>query len=256
MNSAYTSKENDIKWITPTWSVPASIHAFTTTRSGGVSQAPFDGLNLGDHVNDSPIAVQKNRELLVAKANLPQFPVYLTQTHSTRVIRLPYAGDNLEADAVYTNQANQVCLVMTADCLPAVFCSKDGQQIAAAHAGWRGLCDGILEATVAEFSGEPSELSVWLGPAISQKAFQVGQDVVDQFCAIDAQAIQAFVPDSNPQGKFWGALYLLARQRLHRLGIYDISGGEHCTYTEESLFFSYRRDNKTGRMATLIWRSE
>lgn len=134
-----------MKKILPTWSVPDFVHAFTTTREGGVSQAPFDSLNLGDHVTDDPQSVQTNREILQEQGNLPHFPLYLTQTHSTRVLRLPYEQNDIEADAVYTNQANQVCLVMTADCLPVLFCSKDGKEIAAAHAGWRGLCDGVLE---------------------------------------------------------------------------------------------------------------
>ncbi|AUI65425.1 MULTISPECIES: peptidoglycan editing factor PgeF [Glaesserella] len=242
--------------ILPNWSVPDFVHAFTTTREGGVSQAPFDSFNLGDHVSDDPKSVQANREILHEQGNLPHFPIYLTQTHSTRVIRLPYAGDNLEADAVYTNQANQVCLVMTADCLPALFCSKDGREVAAAHAGWRGLCDGVLEATVAEFECDPADISVWLGPAIGPTAFQVGEDVIEQFAAVDPQAREAFVPDELINGKFLGDLYQIARQRLNKLGITDISGGDYCTYCDAEQFFSYRRDNVTGRMATLIWRSE
>lgn len=242
--------------IVPTWQVPAHIHAFTTVRSGGVSVAPFDSFNLGDHVQDDPQAVKRNRELLVEQGGLPHAPVFLTQTHSTKVLRLPYHGTDLEADAVYTNQPNQVCLVMTADCLPVLFCSKDCKQIAAAHAGWRGLCDGVLEATVAEFDCPASEISVWLGPAISQQAFQVGQEVIDQFCAFDPQAEQAFIADPNASGKFLGNLYQIARQRLNKLGISDISGGDHCTYSEVDKFFSYRRDRQTGRMATLIWRGE
>lgn len=144
---------------------------------------------------------------------------------------------------------------MTADCLPAIFCSKDGKEVAAAHAGWRGLCDGVLEATVAEFECDPKEIKVWLGPAIGPTAFQVGQDVIDQFCAFDPQAKEAFVIDQSTSGKFLGNLYQIAHQRLNKLGITDISGGDYCTYTDEENFFSYRRDNRTGRMATLIWRS-
>lgn len=242
--------------ILPNWNVPSHIHAFTTVRTGGVSQAPFDSFNLGDHVTDNPADVQKNRELLVEKFGLPHFPIYLTQTHSTQVICLPFEGDNLEADAVYTNQSNQVCLVMTADCLPVLFVSRDGKEIAAAHAGWRGLCDGILENTIKKFTCTPSEIQVWLGPAISEKAFQVGQEVIEQFSAFDEQARTAFVPDESASGKFLGNLYQIARQRLNKLGITQILGGEHCTFTESDKFFSYRRDGKTGRMASLIWRSE
>ncbi|MDG6330486.1 peptidoglycan editing factor PgeF [Glaesserella parasuis] len=245
-----------MKKILPTWSVPDFVHAFTTTREGGVSQAPFDSLNLGDHVTDDLQSVQTNREILQEQGNLPHFPLYLTQTHSTRVLRLPYEQNDIEADAVYTNQANQVCLVMTADCLPVLFCSKDGKEIAAAHAGWRGLCDGVLEATVAEFECKPENICVWLGPAIGPTAFQVGEDVIEQFCAFDPQAREAFVADEYISGKFLGNLYQIARQRLNKLGITEIAGGDYCTYCDAEQFFSYRRDKVTGRMATLIWRSE
>jgi conserved hypothetical protein, YfiH family len=242
--------------ILPTWQVPNSIHAFTTLRTGGVSQAPFDSFNLGDHVGDSVDDVMENRRLLTAQFGLPQPPLFLTQTHSTKVLRLPYSDESVEADAVYTNQANQVCLVMTADCLPVLFVSQNGQEIAAAHAGWKGLCDGILENTVAEFACPTSEIQAWLGPAIGAKTFQVGQEVVDKFVAQNAEAINAFVPDEKQPGKYLGDIYLLAKQRLNKLGITSISGGDYCTVSEPEKFFSYRRENRTGRMATLIWRSE
>ncbi|MDG4948855.1 peptidoglycan editing factor PgeF [Actinobacillus equuli subsp. haemolyticus] len=245
-----------MKNITPNWNIPAHIRAFTTVRAGGVSQVPFDSFNLGDHVGDNPADVQHNRRLLVEKFGLPHLPLFLTQTHSTRVIRLPYDGDNLDADAVYTNQPNQVCLVMTADCLPVLFCSKDGQEVAVAHAGWRGLCDGVLENTVAEFACSPTEICAWLGPAIGPTKFQVGKEVIEQFCAFDPQAEQAFVVDPTTSGKFLGNLYQIAQQRLRKLGITEISGGEDCTFTEPECFFSYRRNKQTGRMASLIWRTE
>ena len=245
-----------MKNITPNWHAPEHIRAFTTVRTGGVSQVPFDSFNLGDHVGDNPTDVQHNRRLLVEQFGLPHFPLFLTQTHSTRVIRLPYDGDNLEADAVYTDQPNQVCLVMTADCLPVLFYSKDGKEVAAAHAGWRGLCDGVLENTVAEFSCSPADIWAWLGPAIGPNAFQVGKEVIEQFCAFDPQAEQAFIADPTTSGKFLGNLYQIAQQRLRKLGITEISGGEHCTFTEQERFFSYRRDKQTGRMASIIWRSE
>lgn len=242
--------------IIPNWNIPKHIHAFTTVRTGGVSKPPFDSFNLGDHVNDSPEDVAQNRALLVEKFHLPQSPLFLTQTHSTRVLELPYSGKGIEADAVYTNQPNQVCLVMTADCLPILFVSKDGKEIAAAHAGWRGLCDGVLEATVEKFQCPSNEISAWLGPAIGAKAFQVGKEVIEQFCAFDPRAEEAFIQDNSTSGKFLGNLYQIATQRLNKLGITEISGGEYCTYTQEDLFFSYRRDKQTGRMATLIWKEE
>ncbi|EEF15690.1 hypothetical protein AM202_0505 [Actinobacillus minor 202] len=242
--------------ISPQWHAPKQVHGFTTVRIGGVSLPPFDSLNLGDHVNDNPQDVAQNRALLVERFKLPQAPLYLTQTHSTRVIELPYDGENLEADAAYTNQANQVCLVMTADCLPVLFYNKQGNEVAAAHAGWRGLCDGILEETVAKFQCPASDISAWLGPAIGENAFQVDEEVIKQFCAVDPQAQEAFRPDPTASGKFLGNLYQIAKQRLNKLGITQITGGEHCTYTESDKFFSYRRDKQTGRMATLIWFEE
>ena len=239
--------------INPNWNVPKNIHAFTTTRTGGVSLAPYFSFNLGDHVGDNKSAVKTNRTLLVEKFGLPQTPIFLTQTHSTRVIQLPYSGQNLEADAVYTNVPHQVCAVMTADCLPVLFTTTSGNEVAAAHAGWRGLCDGVLEETVKCFQAKPEGIVAWFGPAIGPTAFQVGIDVVKQFIAIDEKAKLAFQPDAIEEGKYLGNLYQIATQRLNNLGITQIYGGNHCTFNEKELFFSYRRDNQTGRMASIIW---
>lgn len=237
----------------PNWHVPGNVKALMTTRIGGVSQPPFDCFNLGDHVGDEPSAVKNNRDLLVEHFSLPNKPVFLTQTHSTRVLTLPCCEKDVEADAAYTNQPNQVCLVMTADCLPVLFASKQGNEVAAAHAGWRGLCDGILEETVAKFQCPRDEIIAWFGAAIGPTAFQVGYEVVAQFIAWDKQAEQAFIADPNVDGKYLGNLYQLATQRLNKLGVIQISGGDRCTYTEKEQFFSYRRDGKTGRMASLVW---
>ena len=239
--------------INPNWNVPKNIHAFTTTRAGGVSLTPYFSFNLGDHVGDNKSAVKTNRTLLVEKFGLPQTPIFLTQTHSTRVIQLPYSGQNLEADAVYTNVPHQVCAVMTADCLPVLFTTTSGNEVAAAHAGWRGLCDGVLEETVKCFQAKPEDIITWFGPAIGPTAFQVGIDVVKQFIAIDEKAKLAFQPDAIEEGKYLGNLYQIATQRLNNLGITQIYGGNHCTFNEKELFFSYRRDNQTGRMASVIW---
>jgi len=179
-------------------------------------------------------------------------PLFLNQTHSTRVLTLPYDGDDINADAVYTNQPNQVCLVMTADCLPVLFTNKQGSEVAAAHAGWRGLCDGVLEQTVAKFHCPPEDILAWFGPAIGPTAFQVGQEVIDQFVAQNPQATSAFIADPKARDKFLGNLYQIATQRLNALGITQISGGEHCTYLEADKFFSYRRDHVTGRMASVV----
>ncbi|ACX81824.1 peptidoglycan editing factor PgeF [Aggregatibacter actinomycetemcomitans] len=242
--------------INPNWNAPQQIRAFTTLRHSGVSLAPYDSFNLGDHVGDDKNAVKTNRTLLVEKFHLPQMPVFLNQIHSTKVLNLPYQGEDLNADAVYTDQQNQVCLVMTADCLPVLFTNQNGTEVAAAHAGWRGLCDGILEQTVARFRCPTDEILAWLGPAIGPTAFQVGQEVIDQFVAQDPNAKQAFIADPKENGKFLGNLYQIATQRLNALGITQISGGEHCTYLEADKFFSYRRDNATGRMASVIWIGE
>lgn len=237
----------------PNWQLPCNVKALSTTRVGGVSLPPYDSLNLGDHVGDDQNKVKTNRTLLVEKFGLPQFPAFLNQIHSTKVLNLSEQERDYCADAVYTNQSNQVCLVMTADCLPVLFASKNGDEVAAAHAGWRGLCEGVLEQTVQQFKCNPEEILVWFAPAIGKNAFQVGQEVVDQFVAKDPQAIQAFQADLNNAGKYFGDLYLLATQRLNKLGITQISGGEYCTYSDSERFFSYRREGKTGRMATLIW---
>ena len=239
--------------INPNWNVPKNIHAFTTIREGGVSLTPYFSFNLGDHVGDNKSAVKTNRTLLVEKFGLPQTPIFLTQTHSTRVIQLPYSGQNLEADAVYTNVPHQVCVVMTADCLPVLFTTTSGIEVAAAHAGWRGLCDGVLEETVKYFQAKPEDIIAWFGPAIGPTAFQVGVDVVKQFVAVDEKAKLAFQPDAIEEGKYLGNLYQIATQRLNNLGITQIYGGNHCTFNEKELFFSYRRDNQTGRMASVIW---
>ena len=166
---------------------------------------------------------------------------------------MPYESNDLEADAVYTNQPNQVCLVMTADCLPVLFTNKQGTEVAAAHAGWRGLCDGVLEETVKCFQSAPEEIIAWFGPAIGPNAFQVGKEVIEQFMAFDPIAETAFRPVPNESGKYLGNLYQIATQRLNKLGITQIYGGEHCTFNEKESFFSYRRDGQTGRMASLIW---
>ena len=196
----------------------------------------FDSFNLGDHVEDDKSAVKTNRTLLVEKFNLPHFPLFLTQTHSTRVITVPYEGNHLEADAVYTNQPNQVCLVMTADCLPVLFTNKQGTEVAAAHAGWRGLCDGILEETVKCFNLPPKRLLRGLG-LLSAPMHSSWQKVIEQFMAFDPIAETAFRPDPNESGKYLGNLYQIATQRLNKLGITQIYGGSIAFNEKESFFF-------------------
>jgi hypothetical protein len=235
--------------LLPDWPAPARVRSLQTLRGGGCSPAPWASLNLGDHVGDDPARVARNRDLL--RAALPADPLWLKQVHGVAVAD---AGQPLvapEADAAFSRQSGKVCAVMTADCLPVLFCDRAGSVVAAAHAGWRGLVAGILEATMARMAVPPSELLVWLGPAIGARAFEVGDEVRTAFVARDTAAASAFV--QGAPGKWLADLYLLARQRLAAAGICSISGGDRCTVSEPENFFSFRRDGMTGRMASLIW---
>jgi YfiH family protein len=233
---------------TPEWPAPARVKSLQTTRIGGVSSAPYGSFNLGDHVGDVPAAVAANRQSLPANA------AWLKQTHSTRVVDAATVTTPVEvpvdADASFSRNANAVCVVMTADCLPILLCDHSGSVVAAAHAGWRGLCDGVIENTVAAMQVPTTSLMAWLGPAIGPSAFEVGSDVRAAFIAHDPAAAGAF----SAHGDKWLAdLYQLARQRLNALGISAIYGGTECTFTHSEVYFSYRRDGVTGRMASLIW---
>ena len=237
------------KVIQPDWSAHANVRAFTTTRNGGFSQGQWNGLNLGNNCGDDPNHVKQNRKLL--RTQLPCKPHWLKQVHGKRVITWDdRSSSEPEADAITSNQAGQVCAVLTADCLPVLFCNKSGTKIAASHAGWRGLAEGVLEATVSAMDCDPGELMAWLGPAIGPQAFEVGRDVFDAFINLNTENSTAF----KPHGDRWLAdLYELARLALARTGIEQVSGGQHCTYSEPDKFFSYRRDGVTGRMASVIW---
>jgi len=246
----------------PDWPAPAHVHALVTTRAGGFSPEPFTSLNLGDHVGDDPVHVAANRAALADALNRiapAQSPQWLKQVHGVRVITA--ATDQVEradwfpeADAVTTSQSGVPITVMTADCLPVFFTDREGSRVAVAHAGWRGLCDGVLEATVAEFRS-PADVIAWLGPAIGPAAFEVGDEVRAAFMTVDPHAEMAFAPAPGKPGHWLGDLYRLARQRLARVGVTQVSGGTHCTWTESASFFSYRRDGRTGRMASVIWMS-
>lgn len=234
--------------VTPDWPVPAHVKSLMTTRIGGVSVGPYASLNLGDHVLDDPIAVATNRACL--RASLPAEPIWLNQVHGTRVVQADSAIGVPAADASFTNQPDTVCAVLTADCLPVLFCARDGSVVAAAHAGWRGLAAGVLEATVAAIPVPPSEVMAWMGAAIGPAAFEVGSEVRECFIASHAQSATAF---SQHQEKWHANIYTLARIRLNASGVNGVYGGGLCTYTDAARFYSYRRDGKTGRMATLIW---
>lgn len=235
--------------ITPDWPAPANVRAAQTTRQGGVSRAPFETLNLGGHVGDDPGQVSANRARLQAALELPAEPVWLTQVHGVEVV--PAAAGSACADASWADRPGVVCSIMTADCLPVLLCDDGGEVVAAAHAGWRGLVAGVLEATVAAMHRPPQRLLAWLGPAIGPDAFEVGDEVRQRFLAADAGAADCFQP--SPAGRWLADLYALARRRLAQAGVEAVYGGEYCTVGQPELFFSYRRDGRTGRMASLIW---
>ena len=243
---------NEFVPIIPDWPVPAGVASLVTTRSGGLSRDAFASLNLGDHVGDDPAAVAANRDIV--RQHVGGEPAWLSQVHGTRVVdAAEFVGVAIppEADASFARRRGAACVVMTADCLPVLFCDTAGTVVAAAHAGWRGLQGGVLEATVAAMGVPAASLMAWLGPAIGPEAFEVGGEVRDAFMAGDPEAAEAFKPAAN--GKWLADIYHLARQHLARLGVTRVFGGGFCTVSENERFFSYRRDGKTGRMASLIW---
>lgn len=240
-----------LDWIIPDWPAPSWVLAGSTTRSGGVSNGVYASLNLGDHVGDEPNAVAKNRALLQELAQLPTQPAWLQQVHGTDILQLAqWRGEVCAADASLSSAPAEVCVVMTADCLPVLFCCPQTRQVAAAHAGWRGLCDGILEKTLAHFQN-PADVLIWLGPCIGPTAFEVGEEVRQQFLSKHAAAASAFSQGALP-GKWLANLTELARIRLRSAGAEAIYGGDRCTVSEPEHFFSYRRDGQTGRMASYI----
>ncbi|MFP1754006.1 purine nucleoside phosphorylase YfiH [Lonsdalea quercina] len=236
--------------IQPDWPAPASIRSCSTTRSGGSSREPYASLNLGHHVGDDIACVEQNRRRLVADAELPAEPHWLQQVHGTQVVNLDDAFPGTTGDAVYTSRQGKVCAVMTADCLPVLFCSLKGNEVAAAHAGWRGLQAGVLEQTLQAFRAAPSDIMAWLGPAIGPQQFEVGAEVREAFMESDPAAAHAFVARDD---KYLADIFQLARLRLRAAGVSRIYGGEYCTVSRPQHFFSYRRDGVTGRMASLIW---
>ncbi len=240
----------------PDWPLPDGVRALITTRQGGVSQGAFAGFNLATHVGDAPELVAQNRARLSAK--IQATPVWLNQVHGTRVVDAAlFSGAGLppDADAAFSRQAGHACLVMSADCLPVLFCAQAGNVVAAAHAGWRGLLAGVLENTVKAMGVPGTSISAYLGPAIGPRAFTVGDEVYRAFVAQNELAQAAFVPASSSGTRWRADLYQLARQRLAALGMTSIYGGKFCSFTEGERFFSYRRDAQTGRMASLIWRA-
>lgn len=237
------------------WPAPLNVKTAISTREGGVSLPPYDGLNLGSHVNDRPEAVAQNRQLFKQQAKMPTEPLWLNQVHGTDCVVLEqtdFSVGPFTADASTTKTKGLVSVVLTADCLPVLFCDASGTQVAAAHAGWRGLVDGVLEQTLAQFP-EPNSVMAWLGPAIGPAAFEVGDEVRLAFIEKDAKADAAFVAVPDKTGKWLADLYQLARLRLNACGVSQVYGGGFCTYTTSQAFYSYRRDGQTGRMASCIW---
>jgi hypothetical protein len=227
------------------------VRALATFRGGGVSEGRYSSLNLGSHLEDAAVAVGENRRLLRAATGLPAEPAWLTQVHGVGVRNLD--ADELlgPADAAITRQPGRVCAILTADCLPVLLAAESGACVGAAHAGWRGLAAGVIEATVAAMGGSEAGLLAWLGPAIGPGHFEVGAEVRDALLRGDPAAEGAF--ERNARGRYMADLYALARSRLLRLGVQHIYGGGECTYASADKYFSHRRDGLTGRQATLIW---
>ncbi len=249
-----TVSDSDIELIRPDWPAPDNVQACCTTRAGGVSEGVFSSLNLATHVGDWPEHVLQNRQRLRQRAGLPAEPVWLCQCHGKQVVELTAHSkhDAPQADAAHSREAGVVCAVLTADCLPILMCDLDGGQVAAIHAGWRGLHAGVISNTVQQFDCAPHELLVWLGPAIGSQAFEVGGDVYTAFVSKSRVNQTAFEPAGD---QHWRCdIYQLARLELQALGTEAIYGGQWCTHSDASRFYSFRRDGETGRMASLIWR--
>jgi YfiH family protein len=267
------------QWLVPDWpGAPANIGFVCTTRRGGVSPGPYGpgpqeiptaggGLNLGVHVGDDPANVAFNRAII--KGRLPSEPAWLSQVHGTAVVRADRIGrgEVPVADASIAAMPGAVCAIQTADCLPVLLANRTGTVVGAAHAGWRSLAGGVLEATVdamrAEAGAEGGEIIAWLGPAIGPQEFEVGEDVLAAFLAgaggdpaAEAAVRSAFVAREGLPGKYLADIYALARQALRRVGVTDVAGGGFCTVKDASRFYSYRRDKVTGRQASLIWIKE
>ena len=239
-----------IEFIPADWEAPANVRAGCTTRAGGISAAPYDGLNLGLHVGDREADVQANRARLAEALALPAEPCWINQTHSPRVVRLDEEASR-DADAAITATPGRVAVVMTADCLPILLCDRAGREVAAVHAGWRGLLDGVVQASLAAMQSSPEQLLAWIGPAISQAHFEVGDEVCAAYVDADPGAQVHF--DRNRPGHWMCDLAGLAEALLRKQGLTSVSRSEYCSYADAERFYSYRRDAVTGRMASLIW---
>ncbi|BAU48784.1 laccase [Sulfurifustis variabilis] len=241
----------NLEFIRADWPAPPQVRAVTTTRLGGVSSGPYASFNLGDHVGDVPDRVRANRARLGETLGLGAPPLWLRQVHGTRVVDVGQAVEGTEADGIVSAESGRACAVLTADCLPILLCDRAGTRVAALHAGWRGLAAGIVEAGVRAMRAPAPALFAWLGPGIGRTAYEVGDEVREAFAERDPGAAAAFT--RSPRGRWMADMYALARRRLNAAGVVAVYGGEYCTASQEALFFSYRRDGTTGRMASLIW---
>ena len=239
------------EWLVPGWPAAPNVRAFVTTRAGGVSTGDYASMNLGATSGDEPGRVQRNRELV--RAELLADPAYLAQVHGITVADLDAHGgaDRPRADAAVASRPGRVAVVLTADCMPVFFSDRAGRRVGVAHAGWRGLAAGVLEATLGSLRVPAAEVVTWMGPAIGPDAFEVGPEVKEAFERFDPAAASAF--RAHVPGKFMADLYALARQRLARAGVREVHGGGFCTFHEPARFFSYRRVPKSGRMGAFIW---
>jgi len=251
--AGYTQSSNrQISWITPDWPAPSGIKAVSTLRAGGCSEGQFAGLNLAEHVGDRIRSVERNRRLLRSALGLPDNPAWLQQVHSATMVSAEAAGKESVADGSYTRNAGVVCAIMTADCLPVLLCDQEASIIAAVHVGWCGLLAGILETAVQTL--EAKHLIAWLGPGIGLNHYEVESEVRDQFLSKSTRFAAFFRPSHT--GKWFADMPSIAESTLNTIGGVKVYPSSLCTFSNPELFYSYRRDNITGRMATLIWREE
>ncbi|MGB1800376.1 MAG: peptidoglycan editing factor PgeF [Gammaproteobacteria bacterium] len=253
-NQENKTQENETQknriWIEADWPTPKHIRAGTTLRTGGHSQQPYDELNLALHVNDNPEDVKKNRSTLIENLHLQSEPVWLNQIHSSKIICINNAPENLEADASYTTEKNKVCSVMTADCVPVLFCNQEGTKVAAVHAGWRGICGGIVENSIKTLASAESLLA-WIGPCISANHYEVGKEVYESCTNHSTLLEKAF--EQRDENHWSCDLVKIINILLKNCGVGSIYECNLCTYEKPDLFFSYRRDGDTGRTASMIW---
>ncbi len=246
--------QHRLQWLEPAWPAPPQVHALSLLRSGGMSQGLFASLNPALHVGDEEADVRENRRRIRDFFSLPDEPLWLNQVHGIKVSDCSDTTPDPQADGSYARGFDRVCAVLTADCLPILLCDRGGQEVAALHAGWRGLAAGVIESALTLFHSPPEQLMACLGPAIGAGAFEVGEEVRELFC--QQHEDQDLITESHREGHWFADLQGLARRRLERLGVSALFSMGGCTFTEKEDYFSFRRDQQCGRMATLIWLSD